>query len=200
MVEWWESLTFLNQVFYGVAAFFSVFFVWQLIAALIGLGGEGGDLEEAGDVDAGGGADVAESAASFKLLSIRSIITLFTLFTWGTALYLDSDVAISKAMGYSAIWGVAGMFAVALIFFAMRKLVETGTSDLSTCIGTPGTVYLDIPKDGPGEVRVTVSGVVSHVKARSTGGKGIKAGTPIRVVRRLNQTTVEVEPIEREKQ
>ena len=214
--EWWSSLTQLNQMFFAAAAFFSIFFLWQLLAALMGLGGEEVDVGEAdvgdldvgeadvgdldvGDVDEfepGAEAEAAESMASFKLLSIRSIISFFTLFTWGGALYLYWGTSPSSAMGYSVLWGLAGMCSVALIFWGMRKLTKAGTSDLRTCVGKPGTVYLDIPGDGMGEVRVTVSGVVSYVKARSADGKELKAGTPIRVVRRLDQTTVEVVPVD----
>jgi len=205
--NWWNSLTLLNQVFYGAAAFFGVFFLWQLVAALIGMSGEEVDVGEAdvGDVDVGdvdvGDADefeAAESIASFKLLSIRSIISFFTLFTWGGALYLNWGYPRQTAITYSVLWGLAGMFSVALIFWGLRKLTKAGTSDLRTCVGKPGTVYLDIPEDGMGEVRVTVSGVISYVKARSADGKELRAGTRIRVVRRLGQTTVEVEPIEEE--
>jgi len=208
--SWWNGLTPLNQTFYGAAAFFSVFFLWQLVAALIGLGGDEVDVGEAdvGDVDVGdvdefepgAEADAAEAVASFKLLSIRSIISFFTLFTWGGALYLNWGEPPSTAIGYSVLWGLAGMFSVALVFWGMRKLTKAGTSNLRTCIGKPGTVYLDIPEDGMGEVRVTVSGVISYVKARSADGKELEAGTPVRVVRRLGKTTIEVESVEEEEE
>ena len=200
--NWWNSLTPLNQTFYGAAGFFGILFLWQLVAALIGMSGEADvgevDFGDVHDVDYDAGAEAAESIASFKVLSIRSIISFFTLFTWGGALYLNWGYPRQTAITYSVLWGLAGMFSVALIFWGLRKLTKAGTSDLRTCIGKPGTVYLDIPEDGMGEVRVTVSGVVSYVKARSADGKELKAGTPIRVVRRLDQTTVEVVPVEEE--
>lgn len=199
MGEWWNNLTELNKVFYCAAAFFSVFFLWQLVAVLMGLGGEGGEVEDvdvAEDFEPGAEAEAAEAVASFKLLSIRSIISFFTLFTWGGALYLNWGEPLPTAMGYSVIWGLAGMVGVALIFWGLRKLARAGTSDLRTCVGKRGTVYLDIPEDGLGEVRVTVSGVISYVKARSADGKELKAGTPVRVVRQLDQTRVEVEALE----
>lgn len=200
LTEWWNRLTPLNQGFYVAAAFFSVFFLWQLIAALLGLGGEGADVDEidvAEDFEPAAGADAAEAVASFKLLSIRSIISFCTLFTWGGALYLDlGKEQPTTAIGYSVLWGLGGMFAVALVFYGLRRLTQRGTSDIRTSVGKRGSVYLDIPEDGVGEVRVSVSGVLSHVKARAADGMELKAGTPVRVVRRLNQTTVEVEKIE----
>lgn len=221
MADWWNNLSDINQIFYGVAVFFSVFFLWQLIAMLLGLGGDevdagadadvdadvGGDADMDGNVDLegdaaadqfehGAQADAAETMTAFKLLSIRSIITFFTLFTWGTALYLNNGLDLTRALIYGIGWGLAGMFIVALLFYWMRKLTETGNIKLGSCIGTLGTVYLDIPEGGFGEVRVTVSGHVSYVKARAAGAAALKSNTPVRVSRRLGQNTVEVEPVE----
>ena len=209
MSGWWGELTKLNQAFYGAAAFFSVFFVWQLIAALMGLDTDEADADADVDLDADGGVeldhdatydefeqgaegDAMESTAAFKLLSIRSIITFFTLFTWGTALYMSQGDATARAMGLGTIWGLAGAFIIALLIYMMKKLTHTGTKSLRTCVGTAGTVYLEIPEDGVGEVRVTVSGVVSYVKAREKDGKGLKPNVPVRVRRLLGQAMVEV--------
>ena len=209
MSDWWSNMTQITKVFYGAAAFFSVFFVWQLIAAIMGLEGDDGGVEQAdgadGDVDhtydrfeQGAQSDAADTTASFKLLSIRSIITFFTLFTWGSALYLDRGDDLSKAMGVSAIWGLAGMLSVALIFWVMRKMTQSGTGELRTCVGTDGVVYIDIPEGGFGEIRVTVSNIVTHVKARALDGVSIAANTPVRVVRCMGKTTVAVDPINKQ--
>ena len=46
---------------------------------------------------------------------------------------------------------------------------------------------------GLGEVRVSVSGVITMVKARSDDEDGIKAPTPVRVLRLLDKNTVLVQ-------
>lgn len=197
MGEWWKGLSAVNQYFFGAAAFFSVFFLWQLAAAFHGLvGGEsdaGGHDADAGAHHGGGEADGAAMMA-FKLLSVRSVIAFFTLFTWAGALYLSQGMALTPALGWALLWGVAAMVLVALIFHWMRRLTETGTGRLSTCVGTEGVVSLDIPAGGQGEARVTVSGVVSRVKARVQGGAAIKSGELVKVVRTLDMNTVEVAP------
>jgi hypothetical protein len=204
MLDWWSQLTTLNRVFYGAALFFSVFFVWQMLAALIGLGSDDLDVDHPVDADHDlpgpdlehdGVLDAAESTASFKLASVRSILTFFLLFTWGTALYLNRGDPVTRAMGVSLLWGLAGMVCIALVFYGMRRLTETGTANLNTAVGQPATVYLNIPADGTGEVRVMVSGVMKYIKARSVEGTPMVAGTPVRVRRRLDQTTIEVEHI-----
>lgn len=196
MNEWWSSLANITQVFYGMAVFFSVFFLWQIIGAFMGLDGDAdvgdadmGDMGAPDDIDH---SDVIESSQAFKILSLRSIITFFTLFSWGSALYTADGVPTVKAMGIASVWGLVGMFAIAVIFYAMGKLSETGTKDMNSSIGQVGTVYLNIPADGFGEIKTIVNGVPEHVKATSIDGESLPAGTQVRVVQVTDQTLVGV--------
>ena len=202
MGEWWQNLSGINQGFYVAATFFSVFFLWQLIAALVGLGGGEADMDA--DVDAaddgtyedfehGAATDASASVAAFKLVSVRSILAFCTLFSWAGALYLNRGHALQNTLLYALLWGVAAMVAVALVFHLMRRMTEAGTPQLATCVGQTGTVYLDIPDGGRGEVRVPVGGVMTHVKARTSGGKTLKMGASVRVLRVLDAATVEVQ-------
>jgi hypothetical protein len=196
MNGWWQELTPVNQGFYIAAAFLGVFFVWQLISTLVGLGGH--DM----DVDTHVGADAvhhtppdAESTmAAFKLVSLRSILAFFTLFTWGGALYMNCRVPVGRAIVYGVAWGLAGMFAVSLIIHFMRRMAETGNLKLESCVGQSGSVYLNIPAGGVGEVRAHCGGVMTHLKARGRNDAAIPAGTPVRVVRMLEPNVIEVEP------
>ncbi len=206
MTEWWHNLSSINRGFFCAAAFFSVFFLWQMLAALLGLGDDDGgdDISDSGDVDSDmddfdSGADTDSSATivAFKLLSIRAIITFCTLFSWGSALYLNQGDGLTRSMGISAIWGLAGMASVALVLSLLPKLAHTGTKRISSSLGAEGTVYLDIPEGGLGEIRVSVSNVISYVKARDVSGKALKTGTPVVVRRIVDQTTVAVESISR---
>ena len=116
MEAWWTQLTTLNQIFYIVAIFFSVFFVWQLVAALVGLGGSedlGGDSGvDAGDAGPGIDDTQEESVAAFKLLSIRSVIAFGMLFGWAGAFYLQAGHKVPNALAYALVWGAVGMFLV----------------------------------------------------------------------------------------
>jgi len=202
MMEWWNSLTALNQFFYGGAAFFTLIFLWQFVGMLIGLS-HGGDF----DMHADAGADVqvdsleahsmhdaVESTVAFHILSVRAILAFFTLFSWAGALYLNIGRSTSQSLILALAWGAAGWVVVAVLLHWLRKLAETGTRRLSTALGQTGTVYVDIPAGGQGEVRVAVSGVVSMVKARAAGGQAIKAGSPVTITRLLDINCVEVRP------
>ena len=211
MTEWWANLTALNQAFYYAALFFGVLFLWQIIAALIGLGDHDTDADADGDFtgdhdvtvdhdvtyedfEHGAASDAIESTVSFRLLGVRSVITFFTLFTWGGAMYMDRGDPVTVAIAYGMIWGLIGMFIIAGLFYLLGRLTETGTADLASCVGKRAMVYLNIPAGGQGEIRAEVGGVLRHVKARA-GDLAIEAGRHVRVVRRLTETTVEVEPV-----
>jgi hypothetical protein len=205
MGEWWNSLGTLNQWFYGAALFFSVIFVWQFISSLIGLTGGETDVEVDTDIDAEGVdlddieahslEEATETGAAFRVLSIRAILAFCTLFTWAASLYLNTGKNLSTALMYAIIWGFAGWTIVVVLMSWLRRLTESGTQKIATCVGKRGSVYLNIPPDGQGEIRVLVSGRVTMLKARSGEGEEISAGTPIRVVRALDTTTVEVEEV-----
>jgi membrane protein implicated in regulation of membrane protease activity len=198
MEAWWMGLSTLNQGLYGLAVFFSTLFLWQLVAALIGLGGGGemggGDasLEDAGpEID---DAPQDASVAAFKLLSMRSIIAFGMLFGWAGALHLQSGEDVHTALLYGLVWGAVAMVVVAYFYRGIQRMTEIGNPSLATCVGTSGEVHIDIPENGTGQVRVVESGVVSYVSARGRDGAGIPNRTPVFVLRTLDSTTVEVEP------
>ena len=80
---WWSGLQVLNQWFFIAAAFFSVFFIWQIIMAFVGLGMDA-DIGMHADtfIHHDSPHDASASVDAFKLLSVRSVIAFFTLFTW----------------------------------------------------------------------------------------------------------------------
>lgn len=194
--QWWETLTLFNRGFFIAASFFSVFFIWQLAMAIFGLGGAEGDVDS--HVDTGGHdtpGDSHETVAVFKFLSVRSVIAFFTLFTWAGALYLQQKLKPALAMTFSLLWGLAAMLIVSGLFYMMRRLTHSGNMRMDSCVGTIGTVYLDIPANGEGEVRVLLSGVITLLKARSRDGLALKSGMSVRIVNLIGGNVLEVESV-----
>jgi len=215
MFEWWSNLAPLNQVFYGAAGFFSLIFLWQFLSSLIGLSGGDTDFDADADIEVDAHLDVdadgldmdhvdidqieahsleqaGESTVAFRVFSIRAILAFCTMFAWAAALYMDRGKSTAVSLTYAFVWGLAGWALVAAVLYWLRKLAETGTQNIGSCVGRSGVVYLNIPADGQGEVRMTVSGRVTILKARSADGEQIRAGTPVKAVRALDSTTVEV--------
>ena len=191
--SFWNGLQPLNQWFFIGATFFSVFFLWQIVMAFLGLGA-GTDLDthiDIGQHDSLSDADT--SVVAFKLLSITSIIAFFTLFTWAGALYMSKGVPPTQSLVYGILWGVGAMLLVSLLLYGMRRMTETGNIIISTAVGNTGIVYLDIPAGADGEIRVLCSGVLTHLKARSSDGAAIKAGNTVNVTKVIGANSVEVQ-------
>ncbi len=214
MMEWWNGLDSIIRGFYISAVFFSVFLVWQLIAALIGLAGDsdmdsadghdfshdvGHDMDHdfAHDADHDLSATEAhDTTIAFKLLSIRSILAFCTLFSWAGAMYMQIGVPLSMALFFALMWGIGAMLVVAAFFHVMKRMTESGNLNVASCVGTQGTVYIDIPEGSVGEARVTVDGVVQVLRARSAGGVALAAGTVVTVTRMMGPNSIEVKPEE----
>jgi membrane protein implicated in regulation of membrane protease activity len=201
----WGVTELMIHIYWAMAVLFSMMFAWQLLAMVFGGHGGGADHDAGGGHDAGGhdagGHDAAahhadqasDATASFKLVSLRSIVAFGLLFGWAGVLYTKNHTNPEYTILYSLLWGVAGMLLVSLLFYFMLHLSETGTQRIGTSVGERGTVYMDIPAGGTGKVRVMMSGMVSMVDARVPSGEALKAGTPIVVKKCLDASTVEVE-------
>ncbi|MEI6969928.1 MAG: NfeD family protein [bacterium] len=194
---WWGSLSSLNHWFYGAAFFFSFFFLWQFVMSIIGLAGGEAPLDTHVDPswEHQSPGDAADTVAAFKLLSIHSILAFLTLFTWGGALYMSHGATVSWSLVYAFCWGVAALLVVSWILYGMRRMTSSGNMNLAACVGTEGSLHLDIPADGTGEIRILCGNATTHFKARASGGVAIKAGTPVKVLRVVGLNTVEVEPV-----
>ena len=137
--------------------------------------------------------------SGFTFVSIRSLIAFGTLFCWAGTLYLMGGINPALAIGFSAVWGLVGMFVVSYLMFKLVNLEEIGNVDLATALLEEGTVYIGVPSDGLGQVRLKVSGTISYVKARSKTGEPITRDTKVRVVGIRDKNVVEVEPLENQK-
>jgi hypothetical protein len=129
------------------------------------------------------------------LASRRSVVSFLTLFSWAGALYLQAGRGAPFALGAGAAWGLLGSVLVAAVYLGIRHLQSPGERfALGEVVGEEGTVYLRIPPDGRGQVRVRVAGRWQVVHARTAGGAALRENTPVFVTRALDDRTVEVIP------
>ncbi len=202
MEAWWEGLTFLNKAFAISALAFSAALLVQIVMMLLGMeAGSHADVDGAGFHDIhdvhGPDADHAAIGVAFTFVSIRSLIAFGTLFSWAGTLYLAGGIHAILAIAYSFLWGLGGMFAVSVLLYYLVRMQETGNLDLWNAIGETGTVYMNIPADGAGKVRVKVDKTLCFVNAQSKTGAPVLAGTGVKVVGVIDPRTIEVEPLDR---
>ncbi len=198
MESWWQHLTNLNKGFCVSALFFSLLFLWQLAGMLLGVDGDShgdGGHVPTHDAPHDGGHDGQQGSGNvvFSLISVRSVLAFGMLFSWAGALYVMGGTAPVWAVLFSLLWGLGGMFVVSYLMFLLLKLQETGNVSLWSVVGEKGTVYMNVPENGVGKVRVMVRGAISFVNARSVDGEPLMAGTTVKVVDVVDDHTIAVQ-------
>ena len=199
---WWDTILtiirwseILNTGFDAVIYFFMGVIGLGLMILRLGLMMLG--LDDAGEIDFGGEVDldVSESASSFGLFSLLSILAFFAGVGWtGLAARMSWELSpgISLIVAFSG--GVALMLLAATGMFLLRKLEHEVKYDTKTAIGHTGTVYLKIPGngEGTGQVEITVSGRRKVMTAKTKGDE-IASFKAVRVVEVLDDETLIVE-------
>lgn len=193
MVEWWEGLTQLQQVFVYIAAPSTLILILQIILALIGIGGGGGDFDAGGDADGDvsvddgdfDGEDVEIGAdPGLQLFTLRGAISFFTIFGW-------TGLAVSRGGGsnwlsviLAFIAGLVVFFAVAAIFRFLMTLQSDGTLDYRNALGLSATVYLTIPpaRSDKGKVNALLQGRYAEIDAVTDEETPIKFGEEVVVI------------------
>lgn len=178
MQAWWESLTLVQQVLYCIAVPSTLILVLQMILSMIGSDTDGGvDVSDTSGLDLSGNTDTdvlfeadvdaqpldvghdGGNPADFgtlKLLTLQTIITFLTVFSWVSIVCVSADMKTLPAVLIGTACGLVMMFIVAKLVQMSTKLAENGTLNLKNAIGETASVYLTIPADGGGEGKVTM--------------------------------------------
>jgi membrane protein implicated in regulation of membrane protease activity len=183
------DFTALEYFFLACAVIGGVLFLFRL--GLFFLGGGDADI----DADIPGETGSGDTDDSFRFLSIQGLSAFFLMFGLvGLALLREGVYqAVSLIAGVAA--GVFTVWVVSQIFVQMKKLQSDGTLQMKNAIGQEGTVYLNIPQDGTGQVRITVQGRLRIFDALSANHQPIFTGEGIRVIKLVSGKVLVVEKI-----
>jgi hypothetical protein len=180
--EAWESMVFLEKLYWCFAIPFSLLFVIQLVLTFFG-----GDMDS---MEVDGDADFSiehDTGIEFQFLSIKNMIAFFTIFGWAGITCIDAGLPNWLTILISTVCGLLMMLIMASIVYFMGKLTESGTLDLKNAIGQTGTVYLTIPahRNGMGKVQIKVQGLQT-LDALTDNDEDIKTGGVVDVVEVIN--------------
>ncbi|NLW02228.1 MAG: hypothetical protein GX027_03060 [Clostridiaceae bacterium] len=203
MVNWWNGLNLLQQVFTCFAIPATLVLIIQIILFIIGLSGGDGDTDVShGEIDGDGldlgdsadgdtagiseAADVDDSAiiydsAEVKLLTLRSIVAFFAVGGWtgvvlgGMNLSLPAVVILSIMAGWAALYFVTWSIRIAL------RLQHIGNIQVSNAIGKVGEVYITVPAEnkGRGKVNVVVQERFFEFEATTSAERDLKTGESV---------------------
>ncbi|HEU5134630.1 MAG TPA: NfeD family protein [Steroidobacteraceae bacterium] len=185
MTEWFASHNSVEQMFLLAATVGGIILVFRLILTIAGL-------------DHHGGADAVhvDSDDGFQALTIQGISSFFAMFgVVGYTLYHNAALGMVLALSGAIAAGVVSVWIVHKIFRSMLRLQSSGTVSLFAAVGSEGSVYLTVGKDG-GRVQINFANRLREFEAVSADGATIPTGTPIRV-QSVTANTLVVAPVDR---
>ena len=201
MVEWWNSLSLLGQIFACIAIPSTIIMIIQVIMMFFGLS-HSGDADIDGDVnvdlDGDGvpdgiyGDDVdtdgdfesdAAADSGFRLLSVRGIISFFAIFGWTGLVVLKSGGSTLLLQGGSISRLCHNGYISPDIHVDVPPQSD-GTMDIKYALGVSGKVYLRIPpqRQGTGKVNVMLQGRYAELPAVTDETDSIQFGEEIVVI------------------
>lgn len=183
MMEWFASHNTIEQVFLLSGTVGGVIILFQLILMIVGLDHHGSDVH-------------VDSDAGAQALTIQGVSSFFAMFgIVGYALYHGAALGSLIALAGGIAAGVATMWLIQKIFRSLMKLQSSGTVSLFAAVGSEGSVYLTVTKEG-GRVQINFANRLREFEAISADGSTIPTGTPIRV-QSVAANTLVVAPADR---
>lgn len=186
MIEAFQNMETLLQVFWVIALVASVVFVIQFILTLVGM--DHSDIDV--DFDGDGTMDLGDG---MNLFTIKNLFGFFVGFGWtGVCLYdsINNDfVRILIAL----IVGILFVMMFVVIYKQTRKMDRNGAFDINDCIGKTASVYLRIPAggEGKGKVQISINGSVHEIDAL-TDEDAIPSGQNVKIVEIVDSETLKV--------
>ncbi len=179
---WWESLKFVEQVYWIITIPATLLFIIQLILTFIG-----GDFDDHSDMDVDAEID-ADHGMGFHFITVKNLISFMAIFGWSGLACLDSGLGIGITVFISVISGLIMMVIMASLYYFMGKLTDSGTLEMKNAIGAVGDVYLTIPgkKAGMGKVQVKIQGALRTLDALTDELENIKTGSIVEVIDVIN--------------
>ena len=200
MTEWWNTLSTVMKILWGITLASSLIFVIQTVMTFLGADTDG--AIDSVDTDFGGadsldGSDASDGSTGANLYTFRNLVNFCMGFGWTAILMKDSVKSTGVLIFVSLLVGVGLVALVMLIFKWLSGMQQSGNIDVyKTAVGCQGQVYLTIPgeRSGEGKVQITINNAVREYTAL-TDSDTLKTGTPIKVVEVLSPSTLLVEEL-----
>jgi hypothetical protein len=198
MIEWWNNMDLVGQIFALIAVPSTLVLVVQTILLLVGIGGDDLDADGVditgngiGDTPGDGGAD------GLALFSLRGIMAMAAVGGWSGLVMYEAGINLTVTVVLAAAFGFMALVGIAYLMKLAARLQQDGTLDLGYAIGRVGTVYIPIPAEmkGSGKISLTMQERFIEVDAMTTCGRKLTTGESVRVTATNENGMVVVEPI-----
>lgn len=192
MIEWWNTLSLVMKILWGVTLASSLVFIIQSIMTFIGADADlDFDTDTSGtDLDSG-----AEPGTGIGLLTFRNLVNFCLGFGWTAVLLNEQIASIPLLLTIAMLVGIGLVALIMLMFKWISGMQQSGNIDVKKqAVGCTGRVYLTIPanREGEGKVQININNSVREYEAVTDGGK-LPTGVQIKVVEVISESTLLVE-------
>lgn len=174
--EWWDSLSLIQQIYWGFAIPSTLLFIIQTLLTFFGA-----DFDTEGDADI----DVeSDHGVGFQFFTLKNFVAFFTIFSWTGIACLDSNFSYGLTLVISIVAGIIMMTLMAAIFYYFSRLTDSGTMSIRNAVGKIGEVYLPVQakRANIGRVSIKVQGSLRELEAITDDSKDLPMGTVIEVI------------------
>ena len=195
MINWWNELLLVQQIFALIAIPSTFLIVLQTIRMLSGIGGDNA-ADADGDIDVD---DLEVPDDGLAIFTVRGVTSMLCITGWVAVALLETSLPQGVSIAIAILCGVATLIGMAYLMRAVYRLQSSGNIDVENCIGKIGEVYIPIPSsgNGAGKVNLTVQEKFSEFSAITTCGDQLKTGSFVRVVAVGPSGVLVVEPIDK---
>jgi membrane-bound ClpP family serine protease len=146
-----------ESIYFYTAAISSAFIILRFLGSLLGA-----ELDHDFELHFG--------EAELGDLSFSAFAVLFSVFGWaGFWGGRMTDFSPLSVFGIASIAGFSGFISAVLILNKLKKLENSGNTELKNAVGAIGEVYLTIPENDSGQVKIVVQGKQQILNAASDG-------------------------------
>ena len=170
--------------------------VCQFVLTMIGLGGDADFADHVPD-DLSSDSHGDHGSWLFGVISFRTLSAAFGFFGLGGWAVRAGGLGVPLQLLAAVGSGAAAMYGVHYIMLLFSRLSHDGTVRIDGAIGKTGTVYIPIPakRTGVGKIQLKLQNRIVEYPAMTSGDEKLPTGAKVVVVKLLESSTLEVEPI-----
>lgn len=174
----------MQSVFWYSAIIGTIVFLLKIVLPTVG------GTEITGDFTS-----IADTDASFHLLTIESIAAFFMSFGWiGWVGFTQMHIELKVAMLIAVIFGLLGFFLFAWLLSLVKKMEQTVEYDLTTLVDKVGKAYLHFEPKGSGKIQIEFNDKLETMSAMNNSDIEIEAFSQVKVVK-VENNVIYVEKI-----
>ena len=187
MIEWYSTLTVLEQVYFWLGIVATVFLIIQIVMLCFTSYGGDVDLDGDGDID-------VDMDSGVSIFTVKSLTAFFAVGSWAglltCALIADNLQWVSAIVAL-----VSGAAAFALVVLLMRfiyKMQSSGTFQPEKLVGRRATVYVSVPekRSGRGKITLNAQGKFMELDAITDCSEKLAVDETVEIVDTENECTV----------